>query len=304
MHETVKRSSRLGGLLILVVLGLFGASSSSANEYRAELVSETECCPARLVFKVSGSRFDEPRAIELEARVEKFHSASVYAGKRLIVEGELRYGGTIVVVANLDTLQQEHVFWTYGHALSASRRYLIYETHYPRLGGFNKTLVVLYDLEKTPEENLVGIVASDRFPRTVGRPLFPMRNAAEGSLLIENSSPRFSTSAFSFSSTEESVAFFVSPRAAGDDSREPMQLVVVGPLSDASRVPLWSQVVDFNDFALAGGSSDQGGFAWAGIERLVWEDDALVAIPNSIHDGELPPRIRFLLPGAALDKAE
>ena len=299
--------ARQTSLNLLVMCGFLSSfllcgvrAEASESAFAAELVSATDCCPATLQFELRDLAGGEPRRVSVEARVERYTSHFVYK-RTLVIEGELRYGGTIVILVDADRGTVNHVFWTYGHAFSRSKRYLAYRTHYPRLGGFAKSVVAVFDLDKSVNENRRGITLDERFPRSVGRPVYPTDNAFRHSLVLDEATPRIYTSPFAWSQDERHLAFVAIhfDESGSRDGR--MVLVVTEPFPAAAGAVSWQRELDFSDYAISSNPSSLGGEhnEWAAIDDLRWSGSEIIITPDGLHVGELPAEIRIELPGSS-----
>jgi len=247
-----------------------------------------------MVFVVTGDKGPGPREIHLEARVDKLVKFSLYKKRTLIIEGELRHGGDIIILSDVLRGEWEHVFWAYGYAFSPSGRFLAYRSHYPRLGTLRKSIVLAYDLEKSPEGNMENIVPDKRFRRSIGTPIFPEENAFSRSLILDAEHPDVFVSKFTWSADDRLVAFMHVRRDDAGKHLGRMGVVVVEPFPEHGHPVIWRREINFKDHLLPGapGSSLGGsGNGWAGIDTLHWEGHSLIATPDTVHAGELPTQI-------------
>jgi hypothetical protein len=154
------------------------------SRFSSELVEETPCCPKEVVLSVTtvGAPGNPPRLLRLSERIENIIELIPVVDDRVLVAGSMRYGGEAIIVANLREAVQEQGIWTYGWAVSPSRRFLVYRTHYPRMmpPEGRRSILLLWDLSKPPAENMKG--EAREFPTpNLGRVLFPEVNVERGS---------------------------------------------------------------------------------------------------------------------------
>lgn len=108
-------------------------------------------------------------------RVRSIKKLTITPGNKLVVHGKLKRADVLYMV-DLETGEVIDFFWCYNPVLSPSMRYIVYEKFFPPHGLKEAmTMVVLiYDLEKKPEENRVPIVGYSDWPKSqVGIPVYP-----------------------------------------------------------------------------------------------------------------------------------
>ena len=107
-------------------------------------------------------------------------------------------------------------FLTYGSALSAGRRWIVFKRFYPRFAAPEprSDVVLLYDLGRSAAENRVPAARSAPTAENAGLPIFPVANATE---TIVAPQPRDTISVlrpFAWAPDDSRVAFL----ARGDES--------------------------------------------------------------------------------------
>ena len=177
--------------------------------YSVWVGNQTECCPKIVELRVKKEGWEEERALEMTGRTQTLQKLQPVIEPRLLVVGTLRYGGTNLWIANLETLEQEAEIWNYGYGLSPSGRFLVYQTHYPPHGlpGGRRSIFLLYDLSLPPEENRPGPL-SDWPEPNLGTPIFPKENVERRSWSILESQRSYGlTSPFLWSQDEATITF-------------------------------------------------------------------------------------------------
>lgn len=174
-----------------------------------QVSSQTECCPKGVVLKVQTEENPTERSIELAGRMQRLREIRLVFPPRVLLVGDLRYGGTNLWIANLEALKQEAEIWSYGYGISPSKRYLAYRSHYPpmALPDARRSIFLLYDLSLAPDENRSG-PRSDLPAPKLGAPIFPQENVHEDSWSIYESDQEYSlNSPFLWSEDEQKIAF-------------------------------------------------------------------------------------------------
>ncbi len=282
-------------LLPVAALILFGAGPSSAvvkekiedERYLVErLPPAAPCCPATLAFRVTDKASGGVRELALTARVETLRDFFFSYGSKLVVEGELRYGGSNLLIADLETGSLEDKVWNYGHAFSPSGRFLIYLTHYPRMivPEARRSIVMLYDLAMSPADNRFRVDPRDR-QKGIGMPVFPAANAERMSFDVSLAGERMYVSPFLWAKDERAVLFIEC-----EASWATCYLVEVGvdeTMTHGERAPSIRRVeLDLHPHTrghgagpYTGGPDDPVRIA---VERLDWKEDgsALVVYPE------------------------
>lgn len=187
--------------------------------YSVWVSTQTECCPKVVELRVRKEGWDEERTLEMSGRIQTLQKLQPVIEPRLLVVGELRYGGTNLWIANLETLEQEAEIWNYGYGVSPSGRFLAYQTHYPRMALPNarRSIFLLYDLSLPPEDNRPG-PPSDWPEPNLGTPIFPEENVEEGSWSIFESELSYGlVSPFLWSKDERVLVFLVGGGVEPDD---------------------------------------------------------------------------------------
>lgn len=209
---------RLGFSVFLVLLAFVAVAgetaavfpTATARDDRFELVAaqRTSCCPSRVDLVVRRLVDEESFTIQVEERIDGLEGVEPVAGEHALLHGRLRYGGEILAIVDLAARRHETTLWTYGHALAPAKDRLVYRTHYPRqAAGPRRSIVLLYDLLKSPAENRGGAMPRDWPEPNAGRPVFPRRNACTGSTDVALDNPYVVASPFLFSPDGQRIVF-------------------------------------------------------------------------------------------------
>lgn len=100
----------------------------------------------------------------------------VQAEKALLL-GELPYGGNSLIILDIDAGKVLDTIRAYNFSISPSRKLIAYTTWYPRnsLRKIRKSIILLYDLTKTPAENRLPLIRTFSY-KNAGFPIFPEKN--------------------------------------------------------------------------------------------------------------------------------
>lgn len=265
-----------------------------SERYQVSLVEDGECCPRQMRFAVSDRSAGTTIELHVSGRIQALRGLHLY-GDRLVVEGELPWGGTNLLIANLRSGQQEERIWTYDFALSASGRFLVYRTHYPRAVAppGRRSILLVYDLARSPEENRDG--EREDYPcANQGLPVFPEKNAFQRDYCIAGADDRIWASPPSWSPDEERIAFF---ECTADWERCSLVLVDVGDFSRPPRI--WRQLLDLSPYLRREGlhqyTGQPGDPVHLSVRSLGWKDGRTIVAELHPESGVLSP-IEFELP--------
>lgn len=157
------------------------AESESA---RAWVTGTTPCCPRVVDLQVVRDKAEGVvRPLQVTGRLQRLTGLDLLVDQRLLVRGELPWGGDVLVVGNARTSEQEETIEAYGFGLSPDRRLLVYQTHYPRMvpPAARRSIFLLYDFSKSPQANWIGDGRQEWPHPNVGRPVFPEENVVRQS---------------------------------------------------------------------------------------------------------------------------
>ncbi len=119
---------------------------------------------------------DRVKSISYMTRIKAASEIVCVQGDSFVVVGELPLGGkTITIITNPDEPKVEGTLWAFKTSLSPSKRFLVYECHYPKLGPpeMKRAVLALYDFTKSFEENCPNPSSLSWEPHLSGTPIFP-----------------------------------------------------------------------------------------------------------------------------------
>jgi len=180
-------------LVLCLVCGCFSVSPikvsaendpntlTSNNDYTAEVVkkekAEDSCTLEIFTLEIRDKKTNEVARLKIGGIGERIRSVErlyLLENNKLIVHGKLKRADIIYVIET-KTSKVVDVFWCYNPVLSPSKRFCIYEKFYPYHGlkGSQTTVMLLYDMQKSPSENILP-VNYVRWPLIeVGLPVYP-----------------------------------------------------------------------------------------------------------------------------------
>lgn len=298
----IVRSLLPAAALLLVGAGPLAAATNDTIEDPRYLVEQlpptAPCCPATLAFRVTDKAAGGVRELALSARVETVRDFFFGYGSKLVIEGELRYGGSILLIADLETGGLEDKIWNYGHAFSPSGRFLVYLSHYPRMivPEARRSIVMLYDLAISPADNRFGVDPRDP-QRGIGLPVFPAANAERMSFDVSLAGDRMYVSPFLWAEDERAFLFIECEPAWAS-----CHLVEVGVdegVTRGEKAPSIARMeLDLHPYTRSEGAGPYTGGpddpVRIAVERLEWKVDgsAVVVYPQDasamVHRFELP----------------
>jgi len=195
-------------------------SSIENQEYFISLIGMKEplCCPGEMEFALSITNKQTQRSetMTVRGRMAAFHELVVTEPAKLVVVGELRYGGNALLIVDVAEEKLQDIIWTYGYTFSPSKRLLVYWTHYPRMGlpETRRSILLLYDLTKSAAENRLppsthqtpeaGGFIPDNAP---GIPIFPETNVAKKSYVVNLEEEHIRLSPVLWAEDEKTIVF-------------------------------------------------------------------------------------------------
>jgi len=235
------RLSRVLRLACHVAAAILLASAASAQQrFRVDSHTIGGCCPSRMQFLVTNQETGESKTLSLEARVNEFEEFFIVHEHLLVVQGKLRYGGWIFVIADLIENQQKRVLWTYQYSLAPSRDSIVYSTHYPPHGlpASRRSTLMLHHFDDDITRPFTGSdeeVAED--VHTWGSPVFPEENLFSMVDAVGIAPQWWDDSPYVWAPRGDALAFIVSEKRGNGAMR---YLVLLTGLADAHQSPaIW-----------------------------------------------------------------
>jgi len=108
-------------------------------------------------------------------RIRSIEKLYLFENDKLVVHGKLKQADIIYVI-DCKTRKVVGMFWCYDPVLSPSKRFWTYEKFYPYHGlkSIQTTVVLVYDMQRTPLENRVPVKGYTEWPKVqVGLPIYP-----------------------------------------------------------------------------------------------------------------------------------
>jgi len=180
-----------------------------------------------LIFSVTDKKTGSSRTMSIHGRIAAIQDIMVVEKTKLVVVGQLKYGGSTFLISDLVKNELQDTIWAYSYAFSPSKRFLVYQTHYPRfmlpVEGRHSILLV-YDLAKSASDNRVVLAenparenlrsepgspyATGYIPDYApGFPIFPETNVIKKSYVVTFEEEHLYLSPFLWSDEEEHLAF-------------------------------------------------------------------------------------------------
>ncbi|MDA2938196.1 hypothetical protein MYX75_08045 [Acidobacteria bacterium AH-259-A15] len=239
--------------LIACLCCLPALSGSESVSFRIAETRAASCCPGEkeIVLRVHQKQGDQGQEVVVEGRFASVEEVMVVPGEKLLVMGQLPRGGNIISVVDSSANRQETTIWNYGHSLSPSGRYLLYQTWYPRMVApeARRSILVLYDLSKTLEANRLN-PRDFTFQETPGFPVYPDANLAQQSYNILLEELHLTLSPLLWSSDDGRIVFI-------DHYRNQNHLVVVDLAQGLESVKILRKALDVMQFALPDKMTDE-----------------------------------------------
>ncbi len=150
--------------------------------YAAEIVRE-EKAKNSYILKVFTLEIREKQTNEVAhitiggigERIRSIKKLYLFEDNKLVVHGSLERADIIYVI-ECKTHKVVDMFWCYGPVLTPLKRFWVYEKFYPYHGlkGIQTTVVLVYDMDRTPSENRVPVEGYTEWPKVqVGLPIYP-----------------------------------------------------------------------------------------------------------------------------------
>lgn len=110
----------------------------------------------------------------VQSRARSIKNFHFIENNRLLIEGRLKRADTSCIV-DLRNNKLIEEFWSYRLSISPSKRFLVYEKFFPYHGlpGSATTVVLIYDLNRTPDKNRMIVRGYDAAVVEVGIAIYP-----------------------------------------------------------------------------------------------------------------------------------
>jgi hypothetical protein len=174
------------GCLLFVPMKALAANdpntSASNSTYNAEIVKEDKakdsCKLTVFTLEITDKTKHEVARVTfggIGERIRSIKKLYLFENNKLVVHGNLERADIIYVV-DCETDNVVDMFWCYDPVLSPSKRFWVYENFYPYHGlkSTQTTVVLVYDMKRTPLENRVPVKGYTEWPESqVGLPIYP-----------------------------------------------------------------------------------------------------------------------------------
>lgn len=146
----------------------------------AEYVSETKVKEVNreVRIRIDDKRDAGQKEVVYRQSFHQFKEMVFCAADKIVLIGELPYGGDSITVLDAREGQVQDEIRAYGYSISPSKQFMAYKTWYARLGPMNlrKSILVIYDLAGSASANRPPCIEEHSF-RNAGFPIFPEVNA-------------------------------------------------------------------------------------------------------------------------------
>ncbi len=210
-------------LIFTSIFVIFIAVLSAANntlliensDYGITLKSEKESSihlgEKDLMFSIVKKETGKTKEITITGRFKMIKELHIAENNKLLAIGELPRGGDAISIVDLSKYGVQDTIWAYGYALSPSKRFIAFLSHYPPYGlpEFKRSILLIYDLSKSSAENRLpslNILSADA-DKFVGIPAFPDVNVEEQSYDINLDTKHNFTSPLLWSEDETKLVF-------------------------------------------------------------------------------------------------
>jgi len=157
-------------------------TSTSNSTYAAEIVKEEKTKNSSILtvftLEIRDKKTNEVAHVTfggIGERIRSIEKLYLFENNKLVVHGNLKRADIIYVV-DCKTQNVVDMFWCYDPVLAPSKRFWVYEKFYPYHGlkSIQTTVVLVYDMQRTPLENRVPVKGYTEWPKVqVGLPIYP-----------------------------------------------------------------------------------------------------------------------------------
>ena len=154
----------------------------SNNTYAAEIIKEEEvkesCVLKVFTLEIRDIKTHEVAHVTIGGigeRIRAIEKLYLFENNKLVVHGNLERADIIYIV-DCETNNVVDMFWCYNPVLAPLNRFWVYENFYPYHGlkSIQTTVVLVYDMKRTPLENRVPVKGYTEWPEVqVGLPIYP-----------------------------------------------------------------------------------------------------------------------------------
>jgi len=152
------------------------------DTYAAEVVGEEQAkdsCKLKVfTLRIADKKTNEVAHVMIGGigeRIRSIKNLHLFENNKLVVHGNLERADIIYVV-ECKAHKVLDMFWCYDPLLIPSNRFWVYEKFYPYHGlkSIQSTVVLVYDMDRTPLENRVPVEGYTEWPKVqVGLPIYP-----------------------------------------------------------------------------------------------------------------------------------
>jgi hypothetical protein len=136
---------------------------------------------SRFLLSVTDKQTRKEAVLQVQNLTDKLERLEI-VNDILIVFGLIEsYGMDVVTLFDLPRGAERDSFLGYALNLSDSKRYLIYNQWHPRIApaAAESSVILVYDLRRSPQENRVGPQEQGEIRDKVGHPIYPEENAQQ-----------------------------------------------------------------------------------------------------------------------------
>jgi len=136
-----------------------------------------------LTITLENRRNLQTKEIVWKGPLRKINDSKFCSSNKILLMGEIPFsgsssGGNNIIVLDSEICVVQDTIRCYDYSLSPSKRFLVYETWYPRMVSpdFRKSILLIYDLTETEAANRLPFSSKYTY-KNAGLPIFPEANA-------------------------------------------------------------------------------------------------------------------------------